>query len=101
MCSEKGTFEYTFDGVRVNALCWFDMYVGNGFFTVHFEFIFVVNDVSININDDDIQEIQRFISVFIFYGVLDGWILFCLEFLENCLLDVLMDSVHDCRLHFV
>ena len=35
-------------------------------------FLFVVNGVS-NIN---IQEIQRFISVFILYGVLDSWFLF-------------------------
>ena len=49
MCSVKKTFEYTFDDVRVDALCWFDMFVGNGFFTVYFRFIFVVNWVS-NIN---------------------------------------------------
>ena len=42
----KETFEYTFDDVRIDARCWFDMYVGNGFFAVHLEFIFVVNDVS-------------------------------------------------------
>ena len=45
MCSVKETFEYTFDDVRVDVRCWFDMYVGNGFFSVHLEFIFVVNGV--------------------------------------------------------
>ena len=45
MCSVKETFEYTFDDVRVDARCLFNMYVGNGFFSVHFEFIFVVNGV--------------------------------------------------------
>ena len=45
----KETFEYTFDDVRIEARCLFDMYVGNGFFAVHFEFIFVVNGVS-NVN---------------------------------------------------
>ena len=45
----KETFEYTFDDVTVDAGCCFDMYVGNGFFAVHFEFIFVVNGVS-NVN---------------------------------------------------
>ena len=49
MCSVKGTFEYAFDDVRVDARCWFDMYVGNGFFAVYFEFMFVVNGVS-NVN---------------------------------------------------
>ena len=46
MDSVKETFEYTFDDVRVDARCWFDMYVGNGFFDVHFEFTFVVNGIS-------------------------------------------------------
>ena len=46
MDSVKETFEYTFDDVRVDARCWFDMYVGNGFFVVYFEFIFIVNGVS-------------------------------------------------------
>ena len=45
MYSVKEIFEYAFDDVRVDARCWFDMYVGNGFFSVHFEFIFVVNGV--------------------------------------------------------
>ena len=49
MCSVKETFEYTFDDVRVDARCWFQMYVGNGIFTVHFEFVFVVNGVC-NVN---------------------------------------------------
>ena len=49
MCPVKETFEYAFDDVTVDARCWFDMYVGNGFFTVYFEFIFVVNGVS-NVN---------------------------------------------------
>ena len=49
VCSVKETFEYIFNYVRVNARCWFDMYVGNGFFAVHFELIFVVNCVS-NVN---------------------------------------------------
>ena len=53
MCSVKETFEYTFDDVRVDARFWPDMYVVNGFFTVHFEFIFAITGVS-NIN---IQEI--------------------------------------------
>ena len=44
------------------SMAWGSMYV----------FLFVVNGVS-NIN---IQEIQRFISVFILYGVLDSWFLF-------------------------
>ena len=68
----KETFEYIFNYVRVNARCWFDMYVGNGFFAVHFEFIFVVNGAS----DVNVQKIKRFIFVFIFYDVLDSWILF-------------------------
>ena len=42
----KETFEYTFDDVRVDARCWFDMYVGNGIFAAYFEFTFVVNGVS-------------------------------------------------------
>ena len=45
----KEILEYTFDVVRVDAHCWFDMYVGNGFLEVHFELIFVVNGVS-NVN---------------------------------------------------
>ena len=49
VCSAKETFEYTFDNVRVDARCWFDMYVDNGFFAVHFEFVFVVTGVS-NVN---------------------------------------------------
>ena len=49
MCSVKETFEYTFDDVRVDARWWFDMYVGNGFFAVHFQFIFIVNGVG-NVN---------------------------------------------------
>ena len=49
MCSVKETFEYTFDNVRVNTRCWFDMYVGNVESMVHFHFIFVVNGVSKNI----------------------------------------------------
>ena len=53
MCFVKETFEYTSDGVRVNAWCWFDMYVGNAFFTMHFEFMLIVNGIS-NIN---IQEV--------------------------------------------
>ena len=53
MCSVKETFEYTFDDVRVDARCWFGIYVGNGFFAVHFEFIFVVNGVC-NVNDQEI-----------------------------------------------
>ena len=28
----KETFEYTFHDVTVDARCWFDVYVGNGFF---------------------------------------------------------------------
>ena len=46
MCSVKETFENTFGDVRVDARCWFDRYIGNGFLAVHFEFIFVVNGVS-------------------------------------------------------
>ena len=38
MCSVKEAFEYTFDDIGVDARCWFDMYVGNGFFAVHFTF---------------------------------------------------------------
>ena len=49
MCSVKETFKYTFDDVSVDARCWFDMYVGNGIFAVHLEFIFVANGVS-NVN---------------------------------------------------
>ena len=45
----KETFEYTYDDVKVDAWCWFDMYVCNGFFAMHFDFIFVVNGVS-NVN---------------------------------------------------
>ena len=44
--SVKETLEFAFDGVWVNAWCWFDMDVGNGFFTVHFEFVFIVNGVT-------------------------------------------------------
>ena len=47
VCFVKETFEYYFDDVRVDAQCWFYMYVGNGFLAVHFEFISVVNGVSI------------------------------------------------------
>ena len=61
----KETFEYTFDVVRVDARCWFDVHIGNGFFSVHFEFIFV-NGVG-NVN---VPKILRFIFVFTFYGVL-------------------------------
>ena len=49
MCSVKETFEYIYDDIRVDAQCWFDMYVGNDFFALHFGFIFVLNDVS-NVN---------------------------------------------------
>ena len=49
VCSVKETFEYTYDDVKVDARCWFDIYVCNGFFVMHFEFIFVVNGVS-NVN---------------------------------------------------
>ena len=45
MFSVKESFEYTFDDVRVDVRFWFDMYVGDDFFTVHFEVIFVVNGV--------------------------------------------------------
>ena len=68
----KETFEYTFDDVRVDARCWFYMYVGNGFFAVHFQFIFVINGA----NNVNVQKIGRFFFVFIFYGVLDSLILF-------------------------
>ena len=53
VCSVNDTFEYTFDDVRVDARCWFDMCVGNGFFAVHFQLIFVFNGV-INV---DVQKI--------------------------------------------
>ena len=53
MWSVKETFEYTFDDVRVDARCWFGIYVGNGFFAVYFEFIFVVSGVC-NVNDQKI-----------------------------------------------
>ena len=43
----KETLEYVFDGVNINAWCWFDMDVGDGFFMVHFEFIFIVSDSDI------------------------------------------------------
>ena len=36
MCSVKETFEYSFDDVRVDPRCCFDMYVGNGFFALLF-----------------------------------------------------------------
>ena len=49
----KETFEYIFDDVRVDAQYWFDMYVGNDFFAVHFEFVFVVNGAS----DVNVQKI--------------------------------------------
>ena len=42
----KENCEYTFDDVRVDARCCFDIYVGNGFFAMHFQFIVVVNGVS-------------------------------------------------------
>ena len=45
MCSVKETFECTFDDVRIDARCWFDTYVGNGFFAVRLEFISAVNVV--------------------------------------------------------
>ena len=45
----KERFEYTYDDVRVNARGWFDMYGGNGFLAMHFEFIFVANGVT-NVN---------------------------------------------------
>ena len=54
------------------------MDVGNGFFTVHFEFIFIINGVVILISRK--------------FRQLD---LVCLEFLEKSLLDVLMESKHD------
>ena len=43
----KEILEYVFDGVNINAWCWFDMDVGDGFFMVHFEFIFIVSDSDI------------------------------------------------------
>ena len=67
----KQTFEYTFDDVRIDARCWFDMYVGNDFFAMHCEFIFVVNGVS------------NIIFVFVFYAILDSWVLFAIKFFEN------------------
>ena len=45
--SMKETLEYVFDGVNINAWCWFDMDVGDGFFMAHFEFIFIVSDSDI------------------------------------------------------
>ena len=42
----RKTSEYTFDDVRVNVRCCFDIYVSNGFFTVHSEITFVVDGVS-------------------------------------------------------
>ena len=49
----KETFEYRFHGVRINVRCWFDIYAGNGFFTVHFEFILAVNGI---VSNNNIQE---------------------------------------------
>ena len=63
MCSVKDAFEYTFEDAKVEVWCSFSRYVGNGFFMVHFEFIFVVNGVS-NAN----------VPVLILYGVMDSWI---------------------------
>ena len=79
MCSVKEAFEYTFDDVRLSAKFLFNMYIDNGLFTVHFEFIFNVKGVS-NI---DTQEIYIFISVFIFYDVLESWISFVWNFLKS------------------
>ena len=61
MCPVKEIFEYAFDDVTVDARCWFDMYVGNGFFTVYFELIFVVNGVS-NVN---LQKIRSSVNLLI------------------------------------
>ena len=47
------------------------IYVCNDFFAVHIAFIFVTHGVS-NIN---IQKTAWLISIFIFYRVLDSWIL--------------------------
>ena len=49
VCSVDEIFEYTFDDVRVDSRCWLEMYLGNGFYTLYFKFIFVVNGAS-NIN---------------------------------------------------
>ena len=81
MCSVKETFEYTFDDVRVDARCWFYMYVGNGFFAVHFQFIFIVNCVS--------QKFEVFFS-FSYSTCIRQPDLVCLKFFEKCLRGVLM-----------
>ena len=66
MYSVKETFEYTFDDVRVDARCWFDMYVGNGIFAVHFEFIFVVNGVS-NVYVQKLKDLFSFLYSMVYW----------------------------------